>query len=64
MAASLTCEEKLRALLEGLECENIERFMKEGSSEMFREVGMEITKAAKLGANLYGSKPTGSRQDH
>ena len=38
---------KLIALLEGLECENIPELVKEGTVEMFKEIGMEIAKEVK-----------------
>jgi hypothetical protein len=49
-------EERLRALLEGLECEEIENLMQQ-RPEILRAVGVEIGKAAKLGAHLYAAAP-------
>lgn len=49
--------ERLRALLEGLECEEIDNLMQQ-SPETLKAVGVEIAKAAKLGAHLYASSPS------
>jgi hypothetical protein len=38
---------KLIALLEGLECENIPKLVKEGTVGMFEEIGIEIAKEVK-----------------
>jgi len=42
-------KERLIALLEGLECQNIDE-LTEKSSEHLKVVGIEITKYAKIGA--------------
>lgn len=44
----------LRAVLEGLECENIDSLIRQ-PPETLRAVGSEIAKAAKLGSPLYQS---------
>ena len=46
---------RLCALLEGLECANIDELMRQ-PPEVLRAVGAEIATAAKLGAHLYHSK--------
>jgi hypothetical protein len=43
---------RLRALLEGLECQSIEVLMKEPPGTL-REVGTQMARAAKLGSPLY-----------
>jgi hypothetical protein len=59
LAATLPKEpavpERLRALLEGLECEEIDNLMQQ-KPEILRAVGVEIAKAARLGADLYRAR--------
>jgi len=43
---------RLRALLEGLEVQHIDEALV-GTPEMMRALGVEISKAAKFGADLY-----------
>ena len=42
-------KEKLIALLEGLECQNVDKLI-EKSPEHLKAIGIEITKYAKIGA--------------
>ena len=44
---------RLRALLEGLECQKIDDLIADSTPDMLKAVGAEIAKAAKLGATLY-----------
>lgn len=43
---------RLKALLEGLEAENIDALMKEKDPEMFRVIGDQIALAARRGAAI------------
>lgn len=50
-------EERLRAVLEGLECQQIDKLMTM-PPDVLRAVAAEIALAAKLGAHLYAARPT------
>lgn len=54
-------DEKLRAVLEGLECEEIDNLLTQ-KPETLRAVGAEIAKAARLGAHLYQAQTSISPQ--
>ncbi len=49
--------ERLRALLEGLECEEIDNLMQQ-PPDTLKAVGVEIAKAAKLGAYILAHPPS------
>lgn len=53
--AGSNAEDRLRALMEGLEIRDIDNAIK-ASPEHCRRLGVEIATAAKLGANLYQAK--------
>lgn len=44
---------RLRALLEGLECQGIDDLIADATPETLRAIGAEIAKSAKLGAPFY-----------
>ena len=50
-------EERLRAVLEGLECQQIDKLMTM-PPDVLRAVAKEIALAARLGAPLYQARPT------
>lgn len=52
MSDNIDTTAQLRALLEGLECEKIDVLMTK-DPEVLRAVGVEIARAARLGAPLY-----------
>ena len=52
--------ERLRAVLEGLECENVSALVSQ-RPEILKAVASEIAKAAKLGSNLYAAMQAGSK---
>ena len=54
-------QERLVALLQGLECKNIGELVTK-PPETLRAVGAEIALAAKLGAPLYRARPSGDQQ--
>ncbi len=58
LRAAAVPDGRLRAVLEGLECEDIDNLMLQ-SPETLKAVGVEISKAAKLGAHLYAAARNG-----
>jgi hypothetical protein len=52
---------RLRALLQALECNDVEKLLTQEPA-VLSAVGGEIARAAKLGAHLYQSRPTGNEE--
>lgn len=50
----MTDKEKLRALLEGLECENIDLLLAEGEVDDFRRLGERMAKLIKYLGDSFG----------